>query len=96
MFIGNSELRSLKPAHRKKVVRLRDVYEQRFTDIIEQGVADGSFDTSDPKLAAWAILAIGTSTSTWFRPDGRLHLESIAGLYNDLVLNGLSTRRGSR
>ena len=97
VFIGNSELRSLKPAHRKKVVRLRDVYEQRFIDIIEQGVADGSFDTSDPKLAAWAILAIGTSTSTWFRPDGRLHLESIAGLYNDLVLNGLSTsRRGSR
>ena len=31
-----------------------------------------------PKLTAWAILAVGTSTSTWFRPDGRLQLEEIA------------------
>ena len=43
VFIGNSELRSLKPAHRRKVVKLRDQYEQRFVDIIEEGVADGSF-----------------------------------------------------
>ena len=47
VFIGNSELRSLTPAHRKKVVKLRDQYEQRFVDIIEQGVADGSFQAPD-------------------------------------------------
>jgi TetR/AcrR family transcriptional regulator, cholesterol catabolism regulator len=93
VFIGNSELRSLTTAHRRKVVKLRDQYEQRYVDIIEQGVADGSFTTDDPKLSAWAILAIGTSTSTWFRPDGRLQLEDIATHYTDLVINGLATRR---
>jgi len=93
VFIGNSELRSLKPVHRRKVVKLRDQYERRFVDIIEQGVADGSFDAPDPKIVAWAILAVGTSTSTWFRPDGRLQLDDIATLYTDLVLNGLATRR---
>lgn len=89
VFIGNSELRSLTPAHRKKVVKLRDQYEQRFVDIIEQGVAEGSFRAPDPKLTAWAILAVGTSPSAWFRPEGRLHLDDIALLYSDLILNGL-------
>jgi AcrR family transcriptional regulator len=93
VFIGNSELRSLTPAHRRKVVKLRDAYEQRFVEVIEKGVADGSFEAPDPKLAAWAILAIGTSTSTWYRPEGRLQLDDIAGLYTDLVLNGLATGR---
>jgi AcrR family transcriptional regulator len=91
VFIGNSELRSLTPAHRRKVVKLRDQYEERFIDIIEKGVADGSFQAPDPKITAWAILAVGTSTSTWFRPDGRLQLEDIASLYTDLILNGLAT-----
>ena len=31
-------------AHRRKVVKLRDQYEERFVEIIEQGVADGSFE----------------------------------------------------
>jgi AcrR family transcriptional regulator len=96
VFIGNSELRSLTTSHRKRVVKLRDDYEARFVQIIEEGVADGSFDTADTKLAAWAILAIGTSTSTWFRPDGRLQLEDIAKLYTDLVLNGLASPRLTR
>jgi AcrR family transcriptional regulator len=93
VFIGNSELRSLTPAHRRKVVKLRDAYERRFVEVIEKGVADGSFEAPDPKLAAWAILAIGTSTSTWYRPEGRLQLDDIAGLYTDLVLNGLAPGR---
>ena len=96
VFIGNSELRSLTTAHRKRVVKLRDDYESRFVQIIEEGVTDGSFETADSKLAAWAILAIGTSTSTWFRPDGRLQLEQIASLYTDLVLNGLATGRTAK
>jgi TetR/AcrR family transcriptional regulator, cholesterol catabolism regulator len=96
VFIGNSELRSLTPTHRRKVVKLRDQYEERFIDIIEKGVADGSFEADDPKIAAWAILAVGTSTSTWFRPDGRLQLEDIATLYTDLVLNGLASGRSAR
>ena len=96
VFIGNSELRSLKPAHRRKVVKLRDQYEQRFVAIIEAGVADGSFSAPDPKITAWAILAVGTSTATWFSPGGRLQLDDIAKLYTDLVLNGLAARRLAR
>lgn len=89
VFIGNSELRSLSPAHRRKVVKLRDAYELRFVEIIEQGLSEGTFAVPDPKLAAWAVLAIATSTSTWFTPDGRLQLEDISGFYADFVMNGL-------
>jgi len=93
VFIGNSELRSLSPAHRRTVVKLRDAYESRFVEIIERGQKEGRFATTDPKLAAWAILAIGTSTSGWFRPGGRLQLGDIADTYTELVLHGLELRR---
>ena len=89
VFIGNSELRSLTPEHREAVVRLRDEYEGRFLEIIERGTADGSFTVSDPKLVTWSVLAMATSTSTWFRPDGRLQLDDIAGHFTDLVLHGI-------
>ncbi len=91
VFIGNSELRSLSPAHRRKVVKLRDEYEQRFVEIIEQGVDEGKFKVGDPKLAAWAVLAIATSTSTWYKQGGRLQLEDISGFYTDFVLHGISS-----
>jgi AcrR family transcriptional regulator len=90
VFIGNSELRSLAPAHRKAVVELRDAYESRFLDIIELGIADGSFKVSDAKLATWSVLAIATSTSTWYRPEGRLELDGISQFFADFVLNGIA------
>ena len=96
VFIGNSELRSLTAAHRRKVVKLRDQYEQCFVEIIEQGVAEGTFRAPDPKLTAWAILAVGTSPAAWFRPEGRLHLDDIAALYTDLILNGLTDGAAAR
>ena len=94
VFIGNSELRSLTPAHRRRVVTLRDRYEQRFVDIVEQGVADGTFRARDPEVVARAIIAVGTSTSSWFQPGGRLPLDEIAAMNTELVLNGLAPAAG--
>jgi AcrR family transcriptional regulator len=91
VFIGNSELRSLEPAKRRTVVRLRDRYETVFSTILEDGVAAGAFEVSDLKLTTYAVLAMLTQPSTWYQPDGRLDLDKIAEVYGDLILRSLAS-----
>ena len=89
VFIGNSELRSLPPATRDVVVGLRDRYEHVIKEIIEDGIRSGDFDKVDPKLAVYAIVAVGTHVSRWYRPDGRLSLEDIARFHTDFLISAL-------
>ena len=36
---------------------------------------------ADPKLAAYAVIAMCTNVGIWYRPDGRLSLPEVAGAY---------------
>jgi TetR/AcrR family transcriptional regulator, cholesterol catabolism regulator len=92
VFIGNSELRSLPPETRDVVVGLRDQYEGLIKEIIEDGIRAGDFDHVDSKLAVYAIVAVGTHVSNWYRPDGRLSLEEIARFHSDFLITSLVNR----
>jgi TetR/AcrR family transcriptional regulator, cholesterol catabolism regulator len=92
VFIGNSELRSLPPETRDVVVGLRDQYEGLIKEIIEDGIRAGDFDHVDSKLAVYAIVAVGTHVSNWYRPDGRLSLEDIARFHSDFLITSLVNR----
>ena len=91
VFIGNSELRSLEPAKRKVVIRLRDRYETVFSGILEDGVRAGVFEISDLKLTTYAVLAMLTQPASWYQPGGRLDLDKIAEVYGDLILRSLAS-----
>lgn len=45
--------------------------------IVQQGIADGTFDVSDPTLAEAAIETSCEYVFTWFRADGRLSEEEV-------------------
>jgi AcrR family transcriptional regulator len=96
VFIGNSELRSLEPAKRKIVVRLRDRYETFFSEILEDGVRAGVFEVSDLKLTTYAVLAMLTQPASWYQPGGRLDLDKIADVYGDLILRSLASPAARR
>src|ERR1700746_2313236 len=89
VFIANSELRSLEPRHYEAVVALRSAYEQRLSDILAHGVAEGVFDVVDIQVATFAILALLTGLCTWYRPGGRLTREAIIAAHEKLVLSGV-------
>jgi TetR/AcrR family transcriptional regulator, cholesterol catabolism regulator len=92
VFVGNSELRSLTRANRRAVVELRDRYEAIFLQILERGAEAGVFYFTDAKLLTYAILAMGTQVSSWYRPRGRLSLQQVASTYSDFVLRGLTNK----
>jgi len=89
VFVGNSELRSLRPGQRARIVGLRDQYEFVFRKELEDGIRQGKFLPVDVQVTAYGILAMATSVSTFYSARGRLSLEQIAEIFADLVLQGL-------
>lgn len=85
-LIGASEIRSLDDVGHRIVVALRDQQEQMFREIIDRGVAEGSFTTPYPREAARAIINMGYSIASWYRPDGSLSPDEMAERYAALAL----------
>jgi len=90
VFIANSELRSLEPKNYEEIVALRGAYERRLAEILSEGVAEGEFEVVDIQVATFAILALLTGLTTWYRPGGRLTKEAIVAAHEKLVLSSVA------
>jgi hypothetical protein len=90
VFIANSELRSLEPKNYEEIVALRGAYERRLAEILSDGVAEGEFEVVDIQVATFAILALLTGLTTWYRPGGRLTKEAIVAAHEKLVLSSVA------
>lgn len=86
------EYRSLDPQFRLQHTPRRDRFEHMWRDLILEGQDQGVFSTSDPDLAARALLGVMNWTITWYNPEGRLSIEEISFKYADLFLRGLLPR----
>ncbi|MCB1475115.1 MAG: TetR/AcrR family transcriptional regulator [Rhodobiaceae bacterium] len=89
VFISNMEIRSLTKEHRRTVIALRESYEKSLRDLLEDGMRIGRFRTGDPQVSAYAILAMLTGLTAWFREGGRLSRAELVRLYEGLVLEGV-------
>ena len=83
------EHRSLERKQHARHVPNRDKFEALWRDVLTEGVAAKRFKCDDPALTARAILGIMNWTLTWYRPDGPLAIDEIAGHYSNLLLKGL-------
>ena len=90
------ELDSLSPAHRKRIVKMRDTYETFFNKIIRRGIQSGDFADIDEKLAVYSIISMILRTIIWFSPEGRLTVPQLIDFMVDFSLNGLRGKRPTR
>ena len=72
-----------------------------FSEMIRDGIRDGSLRATDAHVATYAILLQCTGVALWFDPRGPLKLEQVAELHVELVLGSLQAspradRRGDR
>jgi AcrR family transcriptional regulator len=84
--VCNVEVRSLEPGYRLAIVAKRDRYGARVRRIIEQGCRTGRFRTPTPQIAAFAVLEMGNSAKSWFRPGGRYTDTYVARAYGEFAL----------
>jgi AcrR family transcriptional regulator len=87
-----NEADALDDSHRRRVLTVRDEYEEVFRRVLAEGMADGSFRADlDPKLAAIFILSILNATERWYRPDGRLRREDLVEELHSFVEGGTAS-----
>lgn len=92
VFIGNAELRSLTPANLKKIVAMRNAYEERLVSILVEGRSRRLFTVADPKIAAYALIAMLTGVCTWYRPGGRLTVPMLVRQYRAMALGAVGAK----
>lgn len=92
VYIANFELRALDAGNAAKILAMRHAYEDRLTGLIEAGVRAGALRVPEPRIAAYALLAMLTGVCTWYRPGGRLDRARLVELHVELALDGLRGR----
>lgn len=86
-FVGLSEMRSLDPANRERILILRN-RQQRMVDAeAEEAHRNESFRTPVPHDASRAVVTMCTSIPHWYRPDGPATPEDIARMYVRFALD---------
>lgn len=73
----------------KKVIAKRDRFDRGFRRILKEGIDNGLFAPSDPKLLTFAILGAINWIPRWFDPSGRATSDEIAEVFADYLVAGL-------
>jgi len=83
------ELEALSPAHLKEVIVRRDRFDCGIRQLLEEGIADGSFSSDDVKLRSFALLGAVNWIPRWFNPAGPATSDEIADRFADYLIAGL-------
>ena len=95
IFIAYMELRNLTEENFILIERKRRAYEGLLGEILEEGNTSGRFALCDTKLSSYAIIAMLTGVSTWYKGDGRLSFDKIEEIYLCMV-RGLVSQGGPK
>ncbi len=68
-------------------------YEALYLAAIREGIETGEFVATDAALAAYLILGAQARLAAWFRPEGRLSPEEIAGTFSFLLVRSLAVEQ---
>ncbi len=84
--VVNYELAALTPEHRAEIEGIRRTITGELRQVVERGVADGAFETSDPRMTTAALLSLGIDVARWYRQGLDLSPEGIGDFYAALAL----------
>ncbi|MEO6351221.1 MAG: TetR/AcrR family transcriptional regulator [Candidatus Limnocylindrales bacterium] len=87
------EWRFLSDQRRREMGARRDAYEQRFRDVISDGIGAGSFAPVDANMTTMAILSALNGIATWYSPTGAMSADHIADQHANLFLRALEIDR---
>lgn len=86
----------LDKVHARRILQLSQRYDKALVDIVESGLADGTFDSAlSAKVTSYGIVGMLAWTHRWFQPMHGLSADAIGKGFADMVLRGLLPRKDS-
>ena len=76
----------LPAARRRKLIQMQRSFLDRLRDILNAGESEGVFAFENGTTTAFAIIGIVDFAVYWFRTEGALTVEDLAGQYGDLAV----------
>ena len=87
-----NEARSLDEPHRRRVLEHRDRYEERFREVLREGVRTGVFRADlDPTVTGILILSVLNSIDRWYRPNGPLDRSALVDSVMGFATQGIAS-----
>ena len=84
----------LKGEFYQKVNEKRDQYRKIILQVIREGQENGDFRSEVPaEISTMSIIGMINWTYKWFNQEGPLSIESIALVFNDLIVHSLITEK---
>lgn len=84
-FVASTEMRSMEEPVLRKHVAKRDEQQGMITEIIESGVAEGTFKCRHVNDTSRAIASLCVSVSVWYHPDGLLSPQQLMERYLEIA-----------
>jgi AcrR family transcriptional regulator len=88
-FLAANEIRSLEPVARAAHIASRDRQQRLLDDITLSGVELGTFQSETPHETSRAMVSMCTGVAQWFKANGPLSPEELAGIYITLASRAL-------
>ena len=85
-----TDVSSLSGEWKTEVLMRRSVIENRITNIVERGMADGSIRQGDPHLTVYFFMGSLNWLNAWYSEGGRLDGEQIAEQFTRQMRDGLA------
>ena len=92
-MVNDDELRAVGGQPRARIMKLRDSYEELWTQTLDRGIARGVFHVSDAKITRLALLEMCNGVDRWYSSAGPMGPGEVADVFADLALAMVDARR---
>ena len=79
----------------KRITRGEREFIAAVSDIVAEGVRDGSFKRLPPTVVTFGILGMAAWVYRWFRPGGPLSLDEVIEVFSEMVVAGVRRLDGA-
>jgi AcrR family transcriptional regulator len=84
--------KSLRPEHKKKLVRLQKDYVKVFVKILEDLKKNGEISDIDTTVCAFAFFGMVHWAYRWYSPGGRIKPDQLSEMFNQIFTKGIFSR----
>jgi len=87
------EWKHLEEPRKSEFGKQRDIYEQAFIDVINEGKAEGIFRDINARFTMFTLLSAINWVHKWYRPEGKMSLQEIEEEFSKILIGGLRVGR---